>query len=640
MEADLAKRKPLGKKLRQLLGMDSQITRRDFLNTTLIGAGSMLINLPAPSELLAANTDWNGYGGVGDYAHSNGNTWEVLSVGHEVRDGRYDHLSPAPRDTGEAYDVVIVGGGISGLGAALHLTKKRRSGLKCLILENHPIFGGEAKHNEFVVDGQRLFGPQGSNNFNFPQRPDSPNYEIFHQLGMPEEFEHQAWNSHLKPLEFARDDYSAQFRADSMPSFGFFFEHQGKGEWVTDVWGHNLEGTPFSTKLRQDLLTWKSSQKKYYDGPDAAQWLDTMSYKDYIEKVMGLDPGVTTYADPVLAAAIGLGCDACSAYSAQQISMPGFAFMHAHVTPWHSVTNSFPGGNSVIARYFVKNLNPEAIHGEHTFGDIVNNRVNFDVLDRPANAVRIRLASTGVRVEHEGEAASSRNVFVIYQGPDGVSRVKAKGVVMSGGSWMTRHVVRDLPEDYKLAYEKFYRSPMLVANVALSNWRFMYNMGLTGGRWFSGFGFFCNIRQPMIAGPYRPPFDPDEPTVLTFYVPFYYPGQPIRDQGAQGRTELLSTSYADYERQIRQQMLKLFGCGGFDPAKDIAGIILNRWGHAYLDPQPGFYFGRDGKPAPRDIVRKLFGRIAFAHSELMGHQNWSGAVLEGRRAVDQLLEVI
>ena len=211
---------------------------------------------------------------------------------------------------------------------------------------------------------------------------------------------------------------------------------------------------------------------------------------------------------------------------------------------------------------------------------------------------------------------------------------------MAGGSWLTRLVVRDLPEDYKLAYQNFHRSPLLVVNVALINWRFLYELGLTGGRWFDGFGFSCNIRQPMLVGSYRPPLDPDRPTILTFYVPFYYPGQPVHEQGVQGRHELFSTSYADYERQIREQMLRLFGSAGFDPRKDIAGIILNRWGHAYLDPQPGFYFGRDGKPAPRDVVRKRYARIAFAHSEMDGHQNWTGAVMEGRRATDQLLEVI
>lgn len=630
----------MGKKHRQLLGMDSNITRRDFLNATLLGTGSMLITLPAPSELLAANTAWNGYGGVGDYARSNGNTWEVMSVGHEVRDGRFDHITPPARDTGEVYDLVIVGGGISGLGAALYFAKKQRLGQKCLVLENHPIFGGEAKQNEFIVKGQRLIGPQGSNNFGFPQRPGTPNYEIFEELGMPKQFEHQSWDPKLKPLQFARDNYGFQFWEDSTPSFGYFFERDGKGEWVNDIWGHSLEGTPYPPKLRQDLLTWRNSQKRYYEGTDVAQWLDTMSYKNYIEKVMGLDPGVTRYADPILAAAIGLGCDAISAYAAQQVSLPGFSFMHPNSGASHSVYHSFPGGNSAIARHFMKALIPNAISGDRTFADILNGHVNFDALDRPGSAMRVRVGSTAVRVEHEGEPASAQHVSVTYQDPTGVSQVKAKGVVMAGGSWMTRLVVRDLTEDYKLAYQSFHRSPMLVVNVALTNWRFLYKLGLTGGRWFDGFGFCCNIRQPMIAGDYRPPLDPDKPIVLTFYVPFYFPGQPLHEQGVQGRNELFSTSYADYERQIREQMLRLFGGAGFDPRKDIAGIILNRWGHAYLDPQPGFYFGRDGKPAPRDVVRKRFGRIAFAHSEMNGHQNWSGAVLEGRHAADQLLEVI
>ena len=137
-----------------------------------------------------------------------------------------------------------------------------------------------------------------------------------------------------------------------------------------------------------------------------------------------------------------------------------------------------------------------------------------------------------------------------------------------------------------------------------------------------------------------PPLDPERPTILTFYVPFYYPGQPIRDQGSLGRLELLTTSFRDYERQIREQMVRLFGAAGFDPARDIAGIILNRWGHAYVNPQPGFYFSRPDRPAPRDVIRKRFGRVAFGHSELRGHQNWLGALGEGRRAAEQVLEII
>lgn len=387
-----------------MLGMDRRITRRDFLNATLLGAGSMLLSLPAPSEMFGANVDWNGYGGVGDYAHSNGNTWEMMSVGHEVRDGRYDRITPPPVDTGEVFDLLVVGGGLSGLGAAYYFAMQR-PGKKCLVLENHAIFGGEAKQNEFVVDGQRLIGPQGSNNFSFPPRPGSISSELYAELRLPRKFDYQTWDTRLKPLVFPKDNYGFQFWADSAPSFGYFFDEKpsdGTGQWISDIWGHDLEGTPFPAKLKQDLLTWRTSQKKYYEGQDVQRWLDSMTYKDYIEKVMGLDPRVTRYADPILAAAAGLGCDVTSAYTARELQLPGFAFLRKG-TASHAEDVSFPGGNACMARHFVKAMIPSAIRGDRTFEDILNGQVNFDALDEPGNAVRIRLGSTAVRVEHDGE---------------------------------------------------------------------------------------------------------------------------------------------------------------------------------------------------------------------------------------------
>ena len=75
---------------------------------------------------------------------------------------------------------------------------------------------------------------------------------------------------------------------------------------------------------------------------------------------------------------------------------------------------------------------------------------------------------------------------------------------------------------------------------------------------------------------------------------------------------------------------------GFDARADIGGIILNRWGHAYVCPAPGFYFGRDGKPAAPAVLRQPIGRVAFANAELNGHQNWLDATAEGKRAAEQL----
>jgi spermidine dehydrogenase len=84
----------------------------------------------------------------------------------------------------------------------------------------------------------------------------------------------------------------------------------------------------------------------------------------------------------------------------------------------------------------------------------------------------------------------------------------------------------------------------------------------------------------------------------------------------------------------------MFGDYGFDPKRDIAGIIANRWGHAYVAAQPGFFFGRDGKPAPRDVVRKGYGRVRFGHSELTGYQLWTTACEEGKRAAQEALALM
>jgi spermidine dehydrogenase len=244
-----------------------------------------------------------------------------------------------------------------------------------------------------------------------------------------------------------------------------------------------------------------------------------------------------------------------------------------------------------------------------------------------------------VRVEHEGKSQEAERVRITYARNGQQHQLRAKAVVMASGGWVNRHVLKDLPDEYHRAYESYTHSPVLVANVALTNWRFLERLGVSAAIWSGGFGFTCNIRRPMIVGGKSQPLHPDEPIVLTFYAPIIKPGLGSKEQGIAARAELLGTSFTDYERQIREQMTTMFSAGGFDPAKDVAGVILNRWGHAYASPGPGFLFGVNGNPAPPDVIREPFGRIAIGHSELRGHQYWSGAAGEGRRAVEALLDL-
>jgi spermidine dehydrogenase len=212
---------------------------------------------------------------------------------------------------------------------------------------------------------------------------------------------------------------------------------------------------------------------------------------------------------------------------------------------------------------------------------------------------------------------------------------------MAGGCWTTKHIVKDLPQTQREAYAQFYRSPCMMVNVAVRNWRFLYKLGMSGCRWFEGLGNYMEVRKLALTGVEDRTIGPDSPIVLSLKVLYSYPGAQTQEQGNRGRAEMLGTSFRDYEQQVREQFSEMFARAGFDALRDIAGIILNRWGHAYLSPQPGFFFGRDGQPAPREILRSApFGRVAFANTDLAGAMDHRYSILEAKRAVGQLLDQV
>jgi spermidine dehydrogenase len=332
----------------------------------------------------------------------------------------------------------------------------------------------------------------------------------------------------------------------------------------------------------------------------------------------------------------GLGPDALSGFTAYAADM-----LHPLDISDETGTQMFPDGNGGIARLIVKTLIPESLKGEPSLEDVCRNAVNFAALDRVGAAARIRLDSTAVWVKHDGDPAKSEFVTVAYTRGGKTYRVKARSVVMAGGSWTTRHIVRDLSADRVAAYSQFYRTPCMMANVAVHNWRFLYKMGISGCQWFEGLGNYMQVRKLATCGADAPTIGPDSPTVLTIKVLYTYPGRSTEQQGHLGRAELISTPFRDYERQIREQFTAMFAHSGFDAARDVAGIILNRWGHAYLSPAPGFFFGKDGKPAPGEVLRAApFGRIAFANTDLSGVADHRSSIIEADRAVGQLLDQV
>ncbi|MFZ0583024.1 MAG: FAD/NAD(P)-binding protein [Candidatus Acidiferrales bacterium] len=624
----------------KLLGMDRAISRRDFLNASLLASGGLLMTSASPLQLLSED-DWTGYGGVGDYSRSNGNTYEIVQAGHRIRDGEFEKIPAAAIDTREVYDCVVVGGGISGLAAALFFLRQAGAGRKCLVLDNHPIFGGEAKGNEFLVDGHRLLAHQGSAVY-FVQYPHSFIARFYDSIGLKApKLQYQSWAGSAPEIPLSKTPYDM---VGSEPAtYGFYFGAKfggGAGVWLIDPWDKKLQGAPISDSARADLLRWRRGpavpeKRPQYHGDDISRQLDQITLEEHMMRLYGISrETIRTFLSPVEGGGSGLGPDALSAYADYAADM-------LHPLDTEDGDQMFPRGNGDIARLMMKALIPAAISGADSVDEVCNGRVNFSALDQLGAAARVRLNSTAVWVQHDGDPAKAEFVSIIYSQGKQLYRVKARTAVMAGGCWTTKHIVRDLPAAQRDAYAQFYRSPCMMANVALRNWRFLYKMGISGCRWFDGIGNYTEVRRTALVGADSPGIGPDSPVVLNLKILFSYPGIAAAEQGSRGRGELLATPFRDYERQIRQQFMDMFGAAGFDARRDIAGIILNRWGHAYLNPQPGFFFGKDGKPAPSEVLRAApFDRIALANTDLAGIMDHRSSILEAQRAVGQLLDQV
>ena len=633
---------------RRRLGLDARITRRDFVNGALVGAGAAVLGASAGTVVAASGSargrnasepatgapavgddTFTGYGGVGDYARANGDTWPVVQAAHRLRDRHYDSAALANAKAAGDFDLVVVGGGIAGLSAARYFIKATGAGRRVLLLENHAMLGGEARQNEFVVEGEQLLGPQGSNDFIVPERATGSLLDsFFAEFDLPREYAWQGWDPKLRALRFARDNYSNMdgFQ-ESQVDIGYFF---GTAGWRKNIWANALAETPFSATARRDLLKWRANHGPISEAE--SRHLDALTYKDYLEKVCGYDPAVTRMVEPIVGLLSGVSTDAACARLGRQLVE----------APDRAMAVSFPGGNSLFPRALLRGLLADSLPGRD-FSTLMYGPVNFEALDRDGQSVRIRLNATALRVEHMNGDPTRDALAVTYERGGSLFKVGARAVVMASGGWINKHILVDMPPDLRAAYDQFSYAPALIVNVALRQWRFLYDMGITACRWFDeddGIGYCCNIRQNMVTEGHSPVLHPDRPAVLSFYMGLPIPGLPAAAQGATSRAKLLATPYVDFELRIRRQMMSLFASQGFRPERDIAAMVLNRWGHARLIEPPGFHYGVGGRSSPLERVREGYGRVTIGHSELNGAQHWGSALEYGKRAGEKAAAVL
>jgi len=609
----------------------SEITRRDFINGTLMAAGSSMLPLEANGQAAMAALDPSYYPpaltglrgshpGSNDHAHAR--AWG----------GRAD-WGPTTK-LSETYDLVVVGGGLSGLSAAYFYQQKHGTDKKVLILDNHDDFGGHAKRNEHLIDGVTRISYGGSQSLVEPRHADKIVLDLLEDIGVD-----------LKRFETAYD--MSFFERNDLGAVTYFNEEVfGEDKVVRHPYCNypnyveGLQGTklsneeaaqqaPLSDKGKEQLLRVLNGGLHTLDVPpgELRDYVRTTSYFDYLKNTLGVDdPGVLRMARHSGLDWASSGTDLLNIASAKRAGAMGFepVAVYDEDNPY---IHHFPDGNAGVARALVKKLIPDVAKGNNA-EELVLAKFNYAELDKSSNVARIRLNSTVVNVEHGGDPKSASDVFVNYINDDKSYQVKARNVVMACYNMIIPHIVSGLPEEQAAALKLQGKSSLQYTTVGLKNWRAIRELGIGTAMSPGNMHQAVLMDFPVSLGGYEYTRTPDDPCVIQMIsCPYGQVGAPRLEQYREARARMLGLQFKDYEQEIRTHLSGMFSEELFDFDKDVASISVNRWGHGYSTGGPG---------DSTRIGRQPFGRMTIANSDSAPGADAKTAMMMGHRAVNEL----
>jgi spermidine dehydrogenase len=608
------------------------ITRRDFLNGTALAIAGGL----TPAAQLGAAAAHYPPALTGMRGQHPGS----FEVAHAfAREGQRFGVEDAAAE--EDYDLVVVGGGISGLAAAWFYRRAVGAGARILILDNHDDFGGHAKRNEFVAGSRTLIGYGGSQSIQSPKTLWSDVAKgLLRDIGVDiARFETAFERGFYSSLGLSRGVFFDRetFGRDMLIASDPLLSHRmDTGETLANF----VAAMPIAESSKRQLLSLYDPARDPLARRTAdakLKILKAASYRDYLIKICGCSEEVANCFQGRPLGFFGLGCDAVPAFELRSFGYPGFAGLalpsDQHPEWSEPYIYHFPDGNASLARLLVRALVPGVAVGR-TMDDVLLAGFDYDQLDRNDSSVRIRLTSTVIDVRQRGGTVS---VGYVHDGAP--HRVTAKHAVLACFHMMIPYLMPDLPQAQREALALNVKTPLVYTNVVTRNWQPWLALKVSDIAAPMSFFNHAALDFPVDLGGYRHPRDPAEPIVIHLE---HVPGAPnsgldARGQFHIGQAKLFAMTFADFEARIRDQLGRMLGPGGFDGERDIAAITVNRWPHGYGYVENSLFDGDDYEDRVLKLARQPFGRVTIANSDAAGDAYAHLAINEAARAVQELL---